>query len=166
MIMDPVSVFDVRSALNNLDFQWRPPMDTPAVDLSANKSSCEFISRALSFDPSYSKALVLSFDVFRTEPGDVMHAVEHKVHWIALLNFERKEMLLQAPGSLRNFTKESLIALMEIAEETGCEHAYVALDKNHPDFKTLSKSLMYFDFKPVNPNVRQFDHCMLLGCQL
>lgn len=163
--MVPDSVFDVRSTLLDLDFQWRP-QSAHNVNLLAKKSSREFLSRALSFDSSYKHSVLLSFDVFKTEPGDTKKIVERKVHLLALLNPEKKEMLLQAPENLRNFTKESFVALLEIAEEVGCERVYIALEKAHSDFSTLSKSFMYFDFRPVNPNIRQFDNCMLLGCEL
>lgn len=108
----------------------------------------------------------MSFDVFRTEAGDAQKLLDRRVHWIALLNAEKGEMLLKAPDSVKTFTKESLVTLLEIAEDLGCETVYVVLEKNHNDFATFSKSFMYFDFAPVDPNLKKFEKCMLFGCEL
>lgn len=152
-----------------MGFQWRPPLATPSLDdisFLLDKSTRDFISRAVSFDKKMEHAIILSFDVYKTEVGDAKKAAERAVHWTALYCPESKELLLQTPASAKNFTKESLVSLLEIAEELGCETVFAAIDKEQEDLKLFSRAYMYFDFKIVDPRVRQFEGCLLFGAQL
>jgi len=75
-------------------------------------------------------------------------------------------MVLKAPDSLGQFTKESLVSLLDIAEAIGCEKVCVAINKNmEPAAERLQimKAFMYVGFQVQHPSVMSVDGHVLLG---
>lgn len=75
-------------------------------------------------------------------------------------------MVLKAPDSLGQFTKESLVSILDIAEAIGCEKVIVAINRNmEPAAERLQiiKAFMYIGFKVQHPNVMSVDGHILLS---
>lgn len=161
--------FDVRSTLHDLGFQWRTPVSTPSLDdlcFLVDKSTRDFVGHAVQLDKRFEHGTVLSYDVYKTEVGDVRKAGELSVHWTAVYSPEAKAMVLQAPALVKSFTKESLVTLLDLADLLECEHVYAVIDKDAEELSVFTKAFMYFDFKLVDPRVKKVSKCVLLALSM
>ncbi|RKP23947.1 hypothetical protein SYNPS1DRAFT_23958 [Syncephalis pseudoplumigaleata] len=66
-----------------------------------------------------------------------------------------------------NEFRESVIALLELAEFIECDQAVVCLDKDRADSSDMMRAFMYAGFELVYPNVFQHDSSfVLLGSEI
>lgn len=91
---------------------------------------------------------------------------------ISVINNEEEEenskiiMVLKAPDSTTQFSRDSLISILDIAESLGCHHVYVAINKMmSPAIQRIqiTKGFMNVGFQMQHPRVMSVDGHVVLG---
>jgi hypothetical protein len=81
--------------------------------------------------------------------------------WEAAYDPETEKFLIKSPDELFPASKESLISLLETAEELGCGHATMVLERSHPNFKELVCAFGYLGFA-MSQSDQVADDCLFL----
>eukprot|EP00871_Galdieria_phlegrea_P000357 jgi/Galph1/1321/GphlegSOOS_G5994.1 len=79
-----------------------------------------------------------------TESEDVISV------WNAFVTKDR-QLFVEAPEVLTPPSKDTLICLLELAEELGCLQAFVCVNKQYTHFRELIRTFTYLGFALVNP---------------
>lgn len=66
--------------------------------------------------------------------------------WEAGFDYREGRFMIQPPDQLFPASKESLVSLLELAEELECEAAWVVLDRKHVNFKEQLRAFGYLGF--------------------
>jgi len=65
--------------------------------------------------------------------------------------FTSKGCFIEAPEEALSSSKESLVELLDHAEEKGSTEAHLVLSKNRPDLRATMQSMMFLGFNLVAP---------------
>jgi hypothetical protein len=81
--------------------------------------------------------------------------------WEAAYDPETEKFLIKSPDELFPASKDSLISLLETAEELGCGHAMMVLERSHLNFKEQIRAFGYLGFSML-PSDQVADDCLLM----
>ncbi|EME26407.1 uncharacterized protein Gasu_59690 [Galdieria sulphuraria] len=70
--------------------------------------------------------------------------------WNAFVTKDR-QLFVEAPEVLTSPSKDTLICLLELAEELGCLQAFVCVNKEYKHFRELVRTFTYMGFALVSP---------------
>jgi hypothetical protein len=87
-------------------------------------------------------------------------------HWTGIFN--EKEMILYPPSNMEHLKKESIVNLMDIADELQCENVFVYLERDNEHAKEFARAFIYAGFEMIHPSVKQLEsnRWLVFGCEL
>lgn len=94
--------------------------------------------------------------VFNVEHSDVLDITsfvlntQGKAHWTAFLLHSTNQFFIKAP-SHKSMCKESLLVLLDLAEELGAADAFVCVSRNSADCDKVVAEFLNLDFVMVPP---------------
>jgi len=93
------------------------------------------------FTAEHSDALETTYFVLNQQCG---------ARWTAFLLHSTNQFFIKAPA-LKNMNKESLLMLLDLAEELGVTEAFVCVSRSSPDCEKLVSEFQHLDFVLVPP---------------
>jgi len=115
-----------------------------------------------------SSSLVSS--VFTAEHSDALETTyfvlnnQGAARWTAFLFHSTNQFFIKAPA-LKMMSKESLLMLLDLAEELGVADAFVCVPRNGPDCEKLVAEFLNLDFVMVSPISELSNEFVLLRFQ-
>lgn len=80
---------------------------------------------------------------------------ETVAHWNAFMTHKDLNFFIEAPSMLTPPSKESLVTLLELAEDLGCRNAFICVEKSNPKLSELLRVFMYLGFHLCDPSALQ-----------
>lgn len=86
--------------------------------------------------------------------------------WTAMIMPEKRQMIIESPTSARQFQRDAITTILDVAETLGLTHVYSTVPKESSEAKELVRTWMYLGFSLVAPAVKNIDGIVLLGYEL
>jgi len=63
--------------------------------------------------------------------------------WLGFVDTSSKDLFVVLPANFDSASKETLVSLLDMAEELGCERAQMVVDSKREDFRLVTKMLSF-----------------------
>jgi len=163
-------IFDIGSKLGTKGFQ-RLPSNSPVVNAGAAPADGFYYRLFGNEKPVSDDAKVADeVSVFNWDTANEQH--ETVAHWNAFMTHKDQHFYIEAPSIMSPPSKESLVALLEMAEDFGCKSAFVCVEKSNPKLSELIRVFLYLGFHMMDPVLiqktigREVKDYVLLGYNL
>lgn len=148
-------IFDVGSKLGNKGFQRLQP-NSSNITVSAGSGADAFYKRIFGpVDVDGADDVKVGDDVSVFCWDTANEQQETVARWNAFMTHKDQQFFIEAPSMLTPPSKESLVSLLELAEDLGCRNAYVCIEKNNPKLSELIRVFLYLGFQMLDPMAAQ-----------
>jgi len=90
---------------------------------------------------------------------------EEIAHWNAFITPNREYLFVES-SSLTQQNKESFAMLLDLAEQLGCSHSFIIIQKNNPQLADIIRTYMIIGFHLINPRTISVKDCIMMSYKL
>lgn len=143
----PGGVFDVRRCLESSGFQTAAEVEkvSDRHNITLDSAGSRAFYRSFFGGEECDDADVTMFHVETDTDGQNDPAT----NWDGFYNHESRNFFIKAPATISPVGKESLISLLEVAEELNGSKAYLCIEQDSAELSSIVRAFMYLGFKMV-----------------